>query len=223
MASRNKKKKRRRSPVGYILVIVILATIISLLVFERFHPIRKLPAGTWMRSYDLSSETGQAVSDWLRSAESGLDEIPQADRAPVTVNIILTINADGAYSMRMDPDSYAAAAETAYDNMASSLKAVINARFTSLGMADESGLSDEETGRLMQEATGMSMDEYLRKAAPGIIPSSEELSGALERSGFCRVEDDLIYFDNDAGQIFLCDSGRLLIGDDLYTEVDHEE
>lgn len=220
MANGNKKKKRRHSPIGYILVIVIMATLMSLLIFEHFHPIRKLPAGTWIRSYDLSQETDRAIREWLHSAETGLSEVPVSTHAPVSVDIILTINADGTYMQRMDAESYNAAVRTAYSNMEASLREVISARFMSLGMAGESGLSDEEIDMLMQDAVGMSMDEYLHKAAPDIIPSGEELSAVLDRAGTCRVEEDLIYIDGGAGQVFLNDSGRLLIGDDLYTEVD---
>lgn len=217
MASGNKKRKKNRSPIGYIAVIVIMATLLSLLIYEHFHPIRKLPAGTWIRVYDLSAATDQAIHEWMHSAETGLTELPEADHDAVTVNVILHIDADGGYSERLDTDSYAAAAECAYHNLENSLRSVISARFTALGMADESGLPDEDIDMLMQDAVGMSMDEYLHKAVPGIIPSQDELAGSLDRSGFCRVEEDLIYFDDEAGQIFLNDSGRLLIGDELYT------
>ncbi|MBQ9334580.1 MAG: hypothetical protein IJS12_09630 [Lachnospiraceae bacterium] len=223
MTSGNKKRKNRRSPIGYIVVIVIMATLLSLLVYEHYHPIRKLPAGTWIREHDLSAVTDQAIHEWLHSAETGLTELPEADHDTVTVNVILRIDADGGYSQQLDTASYEAAAECAYRNLEKSLRSVISARFTALGMTDESGLPDADIDMLMRDAVGMSMDEYLHKAVPDIMPSQEELADVLDRSGFCRIDGDLISFDNDAGQVFLSDSGRLLIGDELYTEVRDEQ
>ncbi len=223
MASGNKKRRKKSSPIGYIAVIVILATLMSLLIYEHYHPIRKLPAGTWVREYDLSPVTDQAIHEWLHSAETGLTELPEAGHDAVTVKVVLRINADGGYTQQLDTDSYAAASACAYRNLENSLRSVIAARFTALGMTDESGMTDEDIDLLMQDAVGMSMDEYLHKAVPEIIPSREELAGTLDRSGSCRMEEDLIYFDGDVGQVFLSDSGRLLIGDDLYTEVRDEQ
>gem|GEM_PF-2676680 len=223
MTSGKKKRKKRRSPIGYILVIVIMATLMSLLIFEHYHPIRKIPAGTWIREYDLSPVTDQAIHEWLHSAEDGLTELPESEHEAVTVKVILHIDADGGYSQQLDTTSYTSASECAYHNLEKSLRSVIGARFTALGMTDGSGVPDEDVDLLMQEAVGMSMDEYLHKAVPDIIPSQEELTGTFDRSGSCRVEEDLIYFDDNEGQIFLSDSGKLLIGDELYTEVRDEQ
>ncbi len=219
MANGNKKRRKRRSPIGYIIVIVILATLMSLLIFEHFHPIKKLPVGTWVRAYDLTPDTDQATDEWLLSATSGLTEIPKSTHDSVTIDVVLKINADGTYERYIDGESYAAAVRTAYSNMESALKSVITARFTALGMADEKGLTDDEIDSLMQEAVGMSMADYLRQAVPGIVPPMEALSQDLAGTGVCRIEEDQIIFDDGAGQMLLYDNGRMMIDDEVYTGV----
>lgn len=222
MASTNKKRKKRRSPVGYILAIVILATLMSLLIYEHYHPLTKLPSGTWTREYDLNPTADQVISDWLRSAEAGLNEIPESTVSPVSVSITLRIDPEGTYEQSIDTASYASAKDHAYENLKSALKTVINARFSALGMTDDSGLSDDEIEALINEATGISMDEYLHKAVPEIIPSIEELSSELERSGICRIEEDRIIFDEGVSQELLYDKDTLMIDDIVYTGVNDD-
>lgn len=180
---------------------------------------KKLPVGTWIRIYDLTPVTDQATDDWLLGATSGLTEIPESTHDNVTIDVVLKINADGSYERYIDEESYAAAVRTAYNNMESALKSVITARFTALGMTDETGLTDEEIDSLMQEAVGMSMADYLRQAVPEIVPPTEALSQDLAGTGVCRVEEDQIIFDDGAGQMLLYDDGRMMIDDEVYTGV----
>ena len=222
MASTNKKRRKRRSPVGYILVIVILATLMSLLIYEHYHPLTKLPAGTWSREYDLTEAADRSITGWLSSAEGGLTGISGEEDGTVSVYVTLKINADGTYEQSIDADSYASAQDEAYRILESALREVIGARFSALGMTDEAGISDDEIDELITQAAGMGTDEYLRKAVPDIIPSYEELGSELDRSGTCRIEEDRIVFDDGASKSLLYDDDTLMIDDIIYTGVNDD-
>ena len=220
----NRKRKKRRSPVGYITVIVILLTLMSLLIYEHFFPLKKLPVGTWVHEEDITGVADDAMQEWLHPAEpAGVENIGYPASEPVCVNIVLTVNSDGTYEQYVDEDSYENAVETAYTNFDRALESLINARFESLGMTDENGMSSDEIGALMGEAVGMDIDEYLKKAVPDILPSYEEYSAEHTVSGTCAVEGDYIIFDGGAGQTLLFDDSRMLIDDVLYLKVDDEK
>ena len=84
-------------------------------------------------------------------------------------------------------------------------------------------MSEDDIAKLMDEAVGMSVEEYLHKAVPDILPSYEEYSSGLSGHGTCAVEGDLIIFDDRAGENLLFDDDRMLIGDVVYLKADDEE
>ena len=219
-----RKRKKRRSPVGYIIVIVILLTLISLLIYEHFFPLKKLPVGTWVHTEDITQTANDSMLKWLRSAEpEGDGPFGYPTTEPVCVDIVLTINSDGTYEQHVDLDSYENAGKTAYKNFGMALESLINARFGSIGLTDEAGMSSDEIGSLMDEAVGMDVEEYLHKAVPDLLPSYEEYSADLSVRGTCRVEEDMIIFDDGPGKILLFDDSRMLIDDVLYLKADDEK
>ena len=220
----NRKRKKRRSPVGYITVIVILLTLMSLLIYEHFFPLKKLPVGTWVHEEDITGVADDAMHEWLHPAEpAGVENIGYPASEPVCVNIVLTVYSDGTYEQHADEDSYENAVETAYTNFDRALDSLINARFGSIGLTDESGMSSDEIAALMGEAVGMGIDEYLKKAVPDILPSYEDYSAENSKHGICRVEGDMLIFDEGPGRILLFDDSRMLIDDVVYLKVDDEK
>lgn len=224
MVSEKRKRRKRRSPVGYIIVIVILLTFMSLLIYEHFFPLKKLPVGTWVHEEDITQVADDAMHEWLHPAEpEGAGDIGYPASEPVCVNIVLTVNSDGTYEQHVVEESYVNAGDTAYKNFGLALEALINARFGVIGMTGEDGISSDEIGSLMGEAVGMGIDEYLRKAVPDILPTYEEYSAEHASHGTCAVEGDFIIFDGGAGQTLLFDDNRMLIDDVMYLKVDDEK
>jgi hypothetical protein len=224
MGAEKRKRRKRRSPVGYITVIVILLTLISLLIFEHFFPLKKIPVGTWIHEEDITQTADDAMCAWLRSAEpEGDDPFIYPESEPVYVDLVLAVNSDGTYERYVDEDSYEAARAVAYRNLETALGSLINARFKAVGMAEGSGMSEDDIAKLMDEAVGMSVEEYLHKAVPDILPSYEEYSADISGRGTCAVEGDLIIFDDHPGEILLFDDDRMLIGDVVYLKADDEE
>ena len=199
MGNGNRTRKKRRSPILFIIIILILLTLIALLVYEHFFPRKYLPAGTWVYDDDLTAYTSEVIDDWISTADYDI-EVPVKDSyEKVRVSIILQIDADGTYKQNVDKDSYDIAKKAAYHNLKTALEALINARFTALGMADETGVSDEEIDELMQEAVGMSTAEYLRDAVSDILPDYETYAQNFECSGTCMLDGGRIIFTHDGG------------------------
>ena len=224
MGSDRKKRRKRRSPVGYIIVILIFLTLMSLLIYEHFFPLKKLPVGTWVHEENLTQTADDAMHEWLHPAEpEGVEMNGYPASEPICVNIVLTVNSDGTYEQHVDEESYVNAGETAYKNFSLALESLINARFGVIGMTGESGISSDEISTLMGEAVGMGTDEYLRKAVPDILPTYEEYSAEHASHGTCAVEGDFIIFDGGAGQTLLFDDNRMLIDDVMYLKVYDEK
>ncbi len=245
MGNGNRTRKKRRSPVIYIIIILILLTLIALLVYEHLFPRRYLPAGTWVYDDDLTAYTSEVIDDWISTADYDIEAPVKDSYEKVRVSIILQIDADGTYKQNVDKDSYDIAKKAAYHNLKTALEALINVRFTALGMADETGVSDEEIDELMLEAVGMSTAEYLRKAVSDILPDYETYTQAYECNGTCMLDGEKIIFTDAGGShtdgnasdfggshMLLCDAqghiltynnSRMLLDDAIYEKIDKSE
>ncbi len=199
-------RSRRRRSYWSLIIILPLITIVAFLLYERFFPKRQIPTGTWSRTEDMTAVTDDAMYSWLSTGEHGIEDPYSDSYESVTLKLVLTVDQDGNYEQTVDKDSYDLAVQTAYNNMNKALMELISARFVSVGMADETGLSEEETEALIREAVGMSSEEYLKTVVPDIMPSYEDCVRTFEFTGTC---DDTELFDE----------GRLLIGDHVYERV----
>ena len=199
MRNGNRTRKKRKSPILFIIIILILLTLIALLVYEHFFPRQYLPTGTWVYEDDLTAHTSEVIDSWISTADYDIETTVKDSYEKVHVSIILQIDTEGTYNQRVDKDSYDAAKKAAYHDLKTALESLINARFASLGMTDENGVSDEEIDELMQEAVGMSTAEYLRKAVSDILPDYETYAQSYECSGTCTLGDERIYFADNSG------------------------
>lgn len=173
-----------------IIVFIALAGLLfgGLFVYKKFIYKDTAFIGKWTRQVDVTDFTTDIMDIWLDDALVG--DLAEYGDERIVISINLTINANGSWSESVDEASYAAAQAQALKVAAAGLTSFLEKRLASAEVNPESiGKSVEE---LVQEAIGMSAEEYIAGYGPELLPSLEDLNKAYSHSGDYKVEKGVL-------------------------------
>lgn len=173
-----------------IVVFIVLAVLVvgGLFVYRKYIYKDNSYVGKWTRQVDITEQVKDRMDLWLDTALKGDYAEYGDDRAVVTVTLYL--NADGSWTESFDETSYAQAEEQAINIAAKGLTSFLEKRLESAEVTPDSvGKTVDE---LIQEAIGMSPEEYLRQYGPKLLPDVTEYKSTYAHSGGYTVKDGIL-------------------------------
>lgn len=215
MAKTGGKKGSGRFALALFLVFLLLLGLTACLVLQRLTSPSRAVVGRWRMELDCTDRAAARAELWLRGAKLG-DQVDAATFfPPLHVDVVLTLRRDGSWERRLDEESLETAQREAVDAMAASARQLLRLRIAATGRG---GGPDEYAGQLMQDALGMSAEEYFAAYGPELLPTKEALSERWDASGSWSIADGRI--DLGGGPMdFLVGDGLLVLSGPEGTEV----
>lgn len=185
---RRKRRRRRRYLIARIVLWTLIIAILTAIIVLAVTVLKSLSFnGKWMRDVDLTEEYVANTAIWLSDVQDvEIDKAWVEDRSnEIIATSVLTLKSgaflNGNYIEEIDSASYTDCKNIVYDEVSSMMREIIKERLVFAGYADE--VSDAEADALISEMLGMDMRQYLEANAITFIPSFEELSADVSRSG----------------------------------------
>lgn len=202
-------------------VLLLLAVCMALALISGFLAMRLFQrgdsplAGSWRMRLDLSETARARANIWLCAAELG-DQVDTAETMPpISVSVLLRLEADGSWSRSVEADSYEAACGEARKALAAALRELLCLRAADAGR--EIG-SEEQAERRIEQAIGMSSERYLTDYGPALLPALSELRGRYDGGGAWDVSGARIRLEERTAR-FLADERLLVLYDGEEAEV----
>ncbi len=173
-----------------IIVFIALAGLLfgGLFVYRKFIYKDTSYIGKWTRQVDVTDHVKNMMDLWLDSALVG-DAAEYGDER-VVLCVTMVMNADGSWSEYFDESSYAQAQIQAQTLAAGGLRSFLYKRLVSAEV--DPGSVGKTVDELVQEAVGMSAEEYIAQYGPQLIPSVEDLKSAYGHSGNYNVKNGVL-------------------------------
>lgn len=153
-------------------------------------------SGEWAAGLDLTDEAAVTALGWLQEIEAvsvSLEDMESCmEGLTVQVNLTMeqTSRFQGTFRCRVQPESYAACEQEAYEAFAGVFRELLAER---LHMAGYTGATDQETIETLVSGTfGMSTVSYLRTYGPALLPTLEELQSRYDGSGVYQAEEGVL-------------------------------
>lgn len=181
------------------LLCVLLAVMMVMTLTACSKPLSEEIVGSWVTEIYLNGET------------AGLEGF----EPEVGIPIMLTFSDDGEITIEAYEDAADETSEALNEAVEEYLTDMLYEQFTS------QGYSKEEVDAMIQESTGMSMEEYVADAVAE-LDLYDEFVSALDSEGEYEVDDDkmTIEIDGDEAEVEL--DGDTLILDNAENEEDWE-
>lgn len=173
-----------------VIVFIALAGLLfgGLFVFKKFIYKDTSYVGKWTRQVDITDFVTDIMDIWLDDALVG--DLADYGDERVFINVNLTINSNGSWSESVDEASYAQAQAQAVRIAAVGLTSFLEKRLECSEVTPESvGKTVEE---LVQEAIGMTAEEYIAGYGPQVLPTIADLNNTYCHSGSYEVKNGVI-------------------------------
>lgn len=210
-------RKRNTWIILFLLTVIFLLAALSCVLMLQLNRERVGDVtGRWVMRLDLTDHARTCANLWLRGAELG-DRIDVGDRLPtLSVNIVLSLNADGSWTRRIDTSDYSSAEKSADRALAQALLELLALRTEAAGR--KAWTSDEAQTHLY-EAVGLSAEEYLTQYGPSLLPDAGELEARYNGSGRWDISGQEIIFDGQRRAEYRMGGGVLILADGGEREV----
>lgn len=181
----------------YTLLFLSLSILTAFLIYVHFFRVddRNL-SGEWTAQLDMTKQAAVTAFIWLQDIEGvsvSLEEV-EADMQNLTITVNMTMEqtgqSGGSFSCAVQPESYVACDQAAYEAFAAAFRKLTAERLRMAGYTDSA--DEESVEALINETFGMSADSYLRTCAPALLPSLEELQAGYDGSGTYEAADGVL-------------------------------
>lgn len=181
----------------YTLLFLSLSILTAFLIYVHFfRPDDRDLSGEWTAQLDMTKQAAVTAFIWLQDIEGvsvSLEEI-EADMPDLTITVNMTMEqagqSGGSFSCAVQPESYAACDQAAYEAFAATFRKLTAERLRMAGYTDSA--DEESVEALINETFGMSADSYLRTCAPALLPSLEELQAGYDGGGTYEAADGVL-------------------------------
>lgn len=171
--------------------------------------------GQWRMKADLTETARSRADTWLRRAALG-DQISAADYIPrLALNVRLTLTEDGRWTREIEEDGYEEARAEAEQGLAKALTALLRLRIADAGRPPETAAEAEAR---IENAIGMSAEDYMRDYGPALLPTPDELHAFYDGGGSYQTEGQYLRLEGEEIR-FLADDGLLVLMRPEGTEV----
>lgn len=160
-------------------------------------------SGEWTADLDMTEQAAVTALDWLQDIEgisvSLADMEPYMQKLTIQVNLSMeqTARFKGTFHCHIQPDSYEACNQAAYEAFAMSFREFLGERLRMSGYEGDTG--QEAVEALVTETFGMSTVSYLMSCGPALLPSLEELQAQYDGSGTYEVTEDVFVRQFETG------------------------
>lgn len=181
----------------YTLLFLSLSILTAFLIYVHFfRPDDRDLSGEWTAQLDMTKQAAVTAFIWLQDIEGvsvSLEEI-ETDMPDLTIRVNMTMEqagqSGGSFSCAVQPESYAACDQAAYEAFAAAFRKLTAERLRMAGYTDSA--DEESVEALIGETFGMSADSYLRTCAPALLPSLEELQAGYDGGGTYEAADGVL-------------------------------
>lgn len=153
-------------------------------------------SGEWTASLDMTEQAAVAAFSWLQDIEAvniSLEEMEsymQGLSIQVHLSFEKTIRAEGTFHCSIQPESYEACSQAAYESFATVFRELLAERLHLAGYMED--MDPEAVEALVTETFGMSTVSYLKTYGPALLPSLEELQAGYEGSGTYKTAEGVL-------------------------------
>lgn len=183
--------------VLYTLLFLSLSILTAFLIYVHFFRSDDGNlSGEWTAELDVTKQAAVTAFIWLQDIEGvsvSLEDV-ESDMQNLTIVVNVTMEqtgqSGGNFSCAVQPDSYAACDQAAYEAFAATFRELSAERLRMAGYTDS--VDEESVEMLITETFGMSAVSYLRTCAPALLPSLEELQAGYDGSGTYEAADGVL-------------------------------
>lgn len=183
--------------VLYTLLFLSLSVLTAFLIYVHFFRSHDGNlSGEWTAELDVTEQAAVTAFIWLQDIEGvsvSLEDV-ESDMQNLTVTVNMTMEqtdqSEGTFLCAVQPESYAACDQAAYEAFAAVFRELSGERLRMAGYTDS--VDEESVEMLITETFGMSAVSYLRTCAPALLPSLEELQARYNGSGTYEVADGVL-------------------------------
>lgn len=213
--SKEKSRGHKILVILLLFVILALAAISCVLALRLTRRGDSSLSGRWRMKADLTETARSRADSWLRRAALG-DQISAADYIPrLALNVRLTLTEDGRWTREIEEDGYEEARAEAEQGLAKALTELLRLRIADAGRPPETAAEAEAR---IENAIGMSAEDYMRDYGPALLPTPDELHAFYDGGGSYQTEGQCIRLDGEEIR-FLADDGLLVLMRPEGTEV----
>lgn len=173
-----------------IIVLILLVGILfgGFFVYKKFIYKDTSYVGQWTRQVDMTEFVTDVMDIWLDDSIDG--DLAEYGNERVVISINLVMNSNGSWSESVDEAVYAEAQQQAIRVAAAGLTSFLEKRLATAEVTPESvGKTVEE---LVQEAIGMSAEDYIKNYGPELLPSITDLNKTYAHNGSYKVEKGIL-------------------------------
>jgi len=205
----SKEKSRGHTIVVILLLLVILALAaiscgLALRLNQRSDPVL---TGRWQMQADLTDTARTRADAWLRRAALG-ERVAAADYLPrIALKVRLTLSEDGSWTREIEEDDYKEARTKAEEGLAKALTELLRLRIVDAGRPPE---TEAEAEARLENAIGMSAEDYMKNYGPALLPTLDELHAFYDGSGTYQQEGQYLRFDGEELR-YMADEGLLVL------------
>ncbi len=216
-SKRSRARKRNNWIILLLLTVVFLLAALSCVLLLRLNRAETADVtGKWLMRLDLTERARGCAELWLRGAELG-DRVDIGAGLPrLEIKVLLSLQADGSWTRRLDSASYESAQENASRALADALHALLLLRLEDAGLAAD---SEADTQAHFRQAVGMDPGEYLALCGPQLLPAREELERRYSGGGSYAVVGGELLFDGRERADFILAGDFLILSRDGGREV----
>ncbi len=192
------RRRRRRIVRIFITIAMVVLAVVILMAALRLSTLNAFK-GEYRRSVDLTERITANIAVWLQDVE-GADvdaEWVRSRTEPMYVYSDLSFDRNGlrkgTYTEELDEASYTECEDMAYSLCADCLRELIIKRLVMTGYAES--ISDDTADKLIGEALGMTLNNYIKNAGVEILPDHDELAGEIGRSGEYRIKGNFVSWE----------------------------
>ncbi len=210
----NRQQRKRRRKIRQICTTVILM-LLTVVVFAAVLRLKTLSAfkGVYTRTVDMTDEAVLNAAGWL--GETLGDEVDPdriRDLLPEDMNVTIELSFErkglkrGSYTEAVDEVSYSACRDRVYEAVCACLRELIIKRLTDAGYAEN--MTDEDADALINEALGMTLDNYIKNAGVELFPDKDGFAADINRAGDYRIKGNSIKWEragNEVSERFVTD------------------
>lgn len=171
-------------------------------------------SGEWTANLDMTEQAAVTALGWLQDIEAVSISIQDMESymQDLTIELHLTLRqtdrSTGTFDSSIQPESYAACSQAAYEAFATVFQDLLAER---LRMAGYTGSMDEgAVEALVMETFGMSTTSYLMSCVPNLLPPLEDLQAQYDGSGTYEISEDILTRQFDSGQLVRTKTERYL-------------
>ena len=218
MSGEKRRTNRGQRALVILLMCVTLAMAglccaLALTLYRREDPTL---IGTWRMQLDLRETARARGNAWLQNAKLG-ERVDLGDTLPaLTVPVELELRQDGSWSRTVNTEAFEKTESAAEKALADALRELLRLRIEEMGRP---AVTPAEAEEQIQNALGLTAEEYLAARGPALLPGEAELRARFDGSGSYLVEGAVIRFDGARTAQYLTDDTLLVLSFDDGTEV----